>query len=199
MVSSRETFGLANRWGWVVLRGVLAILFGLAAFMRPAVITVSLVLLFGAYAFVGGIAAIVAAVRRARDGESWGMLLLDGALGIIVAICAVVWPVAATLGFIWVIGAWALVTGALQIAAAIRLRKVIEHEWVLGLAGACSVAFGILTFFRPVASGLALVWWLGAYAIAFGVLMIVLGLRLRHFIHPHERRHLPPAGVPQPG
>jgi uncharacterized membrane protein HdeD (DUF308 family) len=199
MVSSEETFGLANRWGWVVLRGVLAILFGLAAFMRPGVITVGLVLLFGAYAFVGGITAIGAAVRRGREGQSWGMLLLDGVLGIIAAICALVWPVAATLAFIWVIGAWALVTGALQIAAAIRLRKVIEHEWALGLAGACSVAFGVLTFFRPVVGGLALVWWLGAYAVAFGVLMIVLGLRLRRFAHPHERRHLPPARAPQPG
>jgi len=199
MVSSEETFGLASRWGWVVLRGAIAILFGLAAFSRPGAITLTLILLFGAYAFVGGVFAIVAAVRRGREGESWGWLLLDGVLGIVAAICAVLWPVAMALAFVYVIGFWAIFTGAMEIAAAIRLRKVIEHEWALGLAGALSVVFGLVMFYRPVAGGLALVWWLGAYAIAFGVLMIVLGLRLRRFAHPHERRHLPPAGVPQPG
>jgi uncharacterized membrane protein HdeD (DUF308 family) len=199
MISSEETFGLASRWGWVVLRGVIAIIFGLLAFSRPGAITLTLILLFGAYAFVGGVFAIVAAVRRGREGESWGWLLLDGVLGIIAAVCAVLWPAAMALAFVYIIGFWALFSGIMEIAAAIRLRKVIEHEWALGLAGALSVAFGLVMFYRPVAGGLAVVWWLGAYAIAFGVLMIVLGLRLRRVAHPHERRHLPPAGLPQPG
>src|SRR6476619_1576835 len=141
---AEDNFGLASRWGWVVLRGVVAILFGLAAFSRPGVMTLSLVLLFGAYAFVGGIAAIVAAVRRGREGQSWGMLLLDGLLGIAAAICAVMWPAATALGFVFVIGTWAILSGVMQIAAAIRLRKLIDHEWLLGLAGAFSVAFGLV-------------------------------------------------------
>jgi uncharacterized membrane protein HdeD (DUF308 family) len=199
MISTEEKFGLASRWGWVVLRGVIAIIFGLAAFSRPGAITLTLILLFGAYAFVGGVFAIVAAVRRGREGESWGWLLLDGVLGIIAAVCAVMWPAAMALAFVYIIGFWALFSGVMEIGAAIRLRKVIEHEWALGLAGALSVAFGLVMFYRPVAGGLAVVWWLGAYAIAFGVLMIVLGLRLRRIAHPRERRHLPPAGVPQPG
>src|SRR6185436_6713550 len=157
MISSEGTLGLASRWGWGVLRGVFAILFGLAAFSRPGMITLSLVLLFGAYAFVGGIAAIVAAVRRGRAGESWGMLLLDGIVSIAAAACAVAWPAAMALTFVWVIGAWAIFSGALQIAAAISLRKVLPNEWALGLAGACSVAFGALAIYQPLAGGLALV------------------------------------------
>src|SRR6185369_14952207 len=120
-------------------------------FTRPGVITLSLILLFGAYAFVGGITAIVSAIRAGREGEHWGALLLDGILGIIAAACAVAWPAAMALAFVWVIGFWAIFSGVLEIAAAIRLRKVIAHEWALALAGALSVVFGIITFFRPLA------------------------------------------------
>lgn len=188
-LASREPFGLASRWGWVVLRGVLAVLFGLIAFTRPGAMVFSMVLVFGVYAFIAGIATVIAAARSGRAGDSWGALLLDGLLGIAVGVVAVVWPASTALAFVWMIGAWAILTGILEIASAVRLRKLIQHEWLLGIAGALSVAFGLLMFYRPVAGGLAVVWWLGAYALLFGVMMIVLGFRLRSVAHP--RRQLP--------
>jgi uncharacterized membrane protein HdeD (DUF308 family) len=197
MIPSEEETegGLASRWGWIVFRGVVAILFGLLAFARPGALTLGLVLLFGAYAFVGGISAIIAAARRGRAGSSWGMFFVDGVLGIAVAIAAVLWPAAAAVGFVWVIAAWAIVSGILEIGTAIRLRKMIAHEWALGIAGALTVAFGLIALFRPLAGGLAIVWWMGAYAIAFGVMMIALGLKLRSFMS-HHHGHLPPAHMP---
>jgi uncharacterized membrane protein HdeD (DUF308 family) len=174
-----EELGIASKWGWVVLRGVVAILFGLLAFSHPGAITLGLVLLFGAYAFISGVAAIVSAARRERAGASWGALLAEGILGVAVAVIAVLWPASAALAFVWVIGAWAIMTGALEIATAVRLRKVIEHEWTLGLAGAISIAFGLLMLFRPVIGGLALVFWLGGYAFVIGILLVVLGFKLR--------------------
>ena len=135
MLASEEGFGLASKWGWVVLRGVVAVLFGVLAFARPGPLTMGIVLLFGAYAFVGGIAAIVAAARRGRAGSSWGMLLFDGLLGIAVAVFALLWPARMAITFVWVIGAWAVISGALEVASAIRLRKLIEHEWALALLG----------------------------------------------------------------
>jgi uncharacterized membrane protein HdeD (DUF308 family) len=185
MLTSRDETDLASRWGWVVLRGIVAILFGLFAFARPGAMSLGLVMLFAAYAFVGGIATVIAAARRGRAGSNWGMLLLDGILGIAVAVVAVLWPASTIVAFVWVISAWAIITGALEIASAINLRKVIDHEWALGLAGALSIALGLVMLFRPLAGGLAIVWWLGAYAIAFGALMLVLGFRLRTWAHGH--------------
>jgi uncharacterized membrane protein HdeD (DUF308 family) len=167
---------------------VVAILFGLLAFSHPGAMTLGLILTFGAYAFIGGVASIISAARRERAGASWGALLVEGLLGIAVAVMAVLWPATAALAFVWVIGAWAVITGALEIVTAVRMRKVIEHEWTLGLAGAVSVAFGLLMLFRPVIGTLAIVWWLGAYAMVFGILMIVLGFKLRGVGRHLERR-----------
>jgi len=179
MLATKETFGLASRWGWVVFRGVLAVLFGLFAFARPGAMAFSMVLVFGCYAFIAGIATVIAAARRGHAGESWGALLLDGLLGIAVGVLAVLWPARTALAFVWLIGAWALLTGILEIASAIKLRKLIQHEWLLGLAGAVSIAFGLLMFYRPIAGGLAVVWWLGAYALIFGASLVALAISLR--------------------
>jgi uncharacterized membrane protein HdeD (DUF308 family) len=197
MLTSRDETDLSSRWGWVILRGVVAILFGLFAFARPGPMSLGLLMLFAAYAFVGGVATIIAAARRGRAGSSWGALLLDGILGVAVAVVAVLWPVTALVAFVWVLAVWALVTGALELSAAISLRKVIEHEWAMGLAGAATIVIGVLMLLRPLAGGLAVMWWLGAYAIIFGAMMLVLGFRLRSFAHGHGRGALPRAAVPQ--
>ena len=179
MVLEKAELGLASRWGWVVTRGVIGVLFGLIAFSRPGAMAFSMVLIFGCYAFASGIATIIASARSGRAGESWGALLLEGLLWIAAGVVALLWPASTALTFVWLIGAWALVTGVLEIVSAIKLRKMIEHEWLLAIAGALSIAFGLLMFYRPVAGGLAVVWWLGAYALLFGVMQIVLGFRLR--------------------
>jgi uncharacterized membrane protein HdeD (DUF308 family) len=179
MLLEKTEAGLASRWGWVVTRGVLGILFGLVAFSRPGAMAFSMVLLFGCFAFAAGIATVIAAARRGRAGDSWGALLVEGLLGIAVGAVALLWPASTALAFVWMIGVWAIASGALEIASAIKLRKILEHEWLLAIAGALSIAFGLLMFYRPLAAGVAVVWWLGAYAAMFGLLMVVLGFRLR--------------------
>ena len=175
-------------------------MFGLVAFAEPATVGFALVLTFAVYSFVSGIAALVSAARGARAREPrWGTMLLEGLLYIVAGAVAVLWPGTAALAFVLVIGFWAIFSGALQISSAIRLRKAIGHEWALGLAGAVSILFGLLMLFRPVAGGVAVVWWLGAYAVVFGALMIVVGLRLRRFAHSFEAGgHLPEEGLHQP-
>ena len=160
--------------------------------------SLTLLMLFAAYAFVGGIATIIAAARRERAGASWGALMLDGVLGIAVAIVAVLWPATALIAFVWVIAVWAIVTGALELASAVNLRKVIDHEWALGLAGALTIVLGVVLLLRPVVGAVVVVWWLGAWALAFGALMIGLGFRLRGVAHGHGG-HLPAGGLPQHG
>jgi len=187
---------LAQKWGWVVARGVIAVLFGLIAFSRPGPMAFGMVLLFGCFAFAGGIATVVAAARSGRAGSNWGALLVEGLLSIAIGVLAVLWPASTALAFVWLIGAWAVLSGALEIASAVRLRKVIEREWVLGIVGALTIAFGLLMFYRPLAGGLAVVWWLGAYALITGVMMIVLGFRLRSYARTH-RGELPAEGLHQ--
>ena len=195
MLEAKETFGLASRWGWVVFRGVIGVLFGLVAFARPGAMAFSMVLVFGCYAFVSGIATVIAAARSGRAGESWGALLVEGLLGIAIGAVAVLWPASTALAFVWALAVWAIASGVLEIVSAVRLRKLISHEWALGIAGALSIAFGLLMLYRPVAGGLAVVWWLGAYALIFGAMMIVLGFRLRRVAHP--RVQIPTEGLHQ--
>src|SRR5689334_16029344 len=127
---------LARNWGWVVARGVFAILFGILAFAWPGITWLSLVMLFAAYLFVGGIANVVSAARGGRRGQpSWGSLLFEGIVSIVVAVLAFMWPLKAIVAFVWVAAAWALVTGVLELVAAVRLRRLITHEFWLGLAG----------------------------------------------------------------
>ena len=193
-------YGLASRWGWLVFRGVIGVLFGLVAFARPGAMAFSMVLVFGCYAFASGIATVIAAARSGRAGEPrWGMLLIEGLLGVAVGALAVLWPASTALAFVWAIGAWAIVTGGLQIATAVRLRRLIEHEWLLAIGGALSVAVGALMLYRPISGGVAVVWWLGAYAFLFGVLMITLGFRLRGIARSLQSGELPSEGLRQRG
>ncbi len=170
---------LTQNWWMVVLRGVLAILFGVAAFVWPGITWFSLVILFGAYAIFDGVIAVVTGLRQAKDSPRWWVFLLEGLVSIGAGVAAFLWPGVTAYVLVIVIAAWAVITGILEIAAAIRLRHEITNEWMLGLGGLLSVVLGVLLFLRPVAGGLALVWMIGAYALIFGVLLIALGFRLR--------------------
>ncbi len=200
MLMAKSELGLASRWGWIALRGVVAILFGLLAFAQPGTVGLSLILMFAAYSFVSGIAALVTAARgnRANDPR-WGTFLMEGLVYVAAGIVAVLWPASTAIAFLWVIALWAIVSGALEIASAIRLRKTMDHEWTLGLAGGLSMLFGVLMLARPLTGGLAVVWWLGSYAVIFGALLVGLAFRLRRVAHANEsERHLPEEGLHQP-
>ena len=169
---------LSHNWWAVVLRGVLGLLFGIITFFAPGLSLAALVTVYGAYALVDGVFAIVSAVRR-RGTERWGMLLLEGIAGIAAGLVTLVWPGITAIALLYLIAAWSLFTGVMEVAAAVRLRKVITGEWMLGLSGVLSIVFGILLVLFPGAGALAVVLWIGAYAIVFGALLIGLGLRLR--------------------
>ena len=171
---------LARNWWALALRGLAAILFGVLAFAWPGITLFVLVLFFGAYMLVDGIFAIVAAVRAAGEEDRWWLLLIEGILGVLAGLVAFFWPGLTALALLYFIAAWAIVTGIMEIVAAIRLRQEIEGEWALGLSGLLSVIFGILLVVLPAPAGLlSLVWLVGAYAVATGVLLLILAFRVR--------------------
>jgi uncharacterized membrane protein HdeD (DUF308 family) len=163
----------------VLIRGVAGVLFGIATFFAPGVSLAVLVLLFGTYALLDGVLAVITAVRRRNVSDRWWMLLLEGLVGIAAGIVTLVWPGITALALLYVIAAWALLTGAFEIAAAIRLRKIITGEWLLVLSGIASIGLGILLMIFPGPGALVMVLWIGAYAFVFGILLIALSLRLR--------------------
>ena len=170
---------LSRNWSMVVVRGVIAILFGVIAFIAPGISLTGLVLVWGAYAVVDGIFAFITAMRRREAGNTWGFLLFEGLIGIFAGVLTFVWPGITALVLLYVIAFWGLVTGVLEIVTAVRLRKVISGEWMLLLAGIASLLFGLLLLAYPKAGALAVVFWIGAYAIFFGVMLVALGIRLR--------------------
>src|SRR5919202_355383 len=170
---------LARNWWALALRGVVAILFGLAALVWPGLTLTALVLLFGADALVDGVFAVVAAIARAGRERHWWALLLEGLLGIAAGVVTLAWPGITGLVLLLFIAAWAIITGVVEIVAAIRLRREIEGEFLLGLGGALSVLFGLLLIVRPGAGALAVAWLIGIYAILFGALLLALAFRLR--------------------
>jgi uncharacterized membrane protein HdeD (DUF308 family) len=170
---------LSRNWGWVVLRGVAAVLFGVLAFVLPGITLAVLVIVWGAYALADGILALIAAYRVRDQGKPFWSLVIVGLLGIAAGIVTFIWPGMTALLLLLFIAAWAIVMGIFQMIAAIRLRKEIQNEWLLGLSGVLSVLFGIIMFVQPGAGALALIWVIAAYAIVFGVLLIWLGLRLK--------------------
>jgi len=170
---------LGRNWGWVVLRGVAGVLFGVLAFLWPGITLAMLVIVWGAYALADGILALIAAYRVRDQGKPFWSLVVVGLLGIAAGIVTFIWPGMTALVLLLFIAAWAFVMGIFQIIAAIRLRKEIQNEWLLGLSGVLSVLFGIIMFVQPGAGALAVIWVIAAYAIVFGILLIWLGLRLK--------------------
>ena len=184
-LTSNETMweDLRRNWGWILVRGIAAVMFGVLALVLPGITLAALVLLWGAYALADGIIALIAAFRIRDRGKPFWALLVVGILGIAAGILTFIWPGMTAIVLLAFIAAWSLVMGIFQIIAAVRLRKSIENEWLLGLSGLLSVIFGVLMLINPGAGALAVIWVIGAYAIVFGVLLIALGLKLRSRTH----------------
>jgi uncharacterized membrane protein HdeD (DUF308 family) len=170
---------LARNWWVLVVRGVIAILFGVLAFIWPGITLAALVLLFGAYVLVDGIFAIVLAIGGWKERDDRWLLLLEGILGVGIGIMTFFAPEITSVGLLLFIAAWSLATGILKIAAAIRLRRQIEGEWWLALSGVASILFAGILMWNPVAGALGLLWFIASFAIAFGVVLIMLGVKVR--------------------
>ena len=170
---------LATNWWALALRGVAAIIFAILTFAMPGITIAVLVILFGAYALVDGVLAVISAIRAAHGHRRWGAFLAEGAVGILAGIITLTIPAAIAAVLVYIVAFWAIVTGVLEISAAIRLRRHIPGEWMLILSGVLSVLFGIVAFWAPIVGALAIVWWLGIYAMIFGVLLLSLAFRIR--------------------
>jgi uncharacterized membrane protein HdeD (DUF308 family) len=176
---------LPRHWWVVALRGLAAIVFGILAFVLPGITLSVLILLFGAYAIVDGVLALYAAARS--GGNRFWASLLEGIVGLVAGLIAFFLPGLTALALLFVIAAWAILTGVMEVIVAFRLRQVIQNEWALIFAGALSVLFGVLLFAQPGAGILALVWLIGLYAVIFGIALLVFSWRLRGMLdHAHE-------------
>ena len=172
---------LVGNWWALALRGVFAILFGILAIVWPGMTAVVLVLLFGAYALVDGVFALVAALRAAQHHGRSGGLLVEGILNIIIGIICFAWPASALVALIYLIALWAIITGVALIAAGLALIR-FSGEWLLVVSGALSVLLGLILFVQPAAGVVALSWWLGVYALLFGIMLLSAAFRIRY--HP---------------
>lgn len=170
---------LARNWWVLLLRGLVAIAFGVLAWIQPGITIAALVLLFGAYTLVDGVLGAWTAIAGRKEHEHWWVLLLWGVVGIAVGVMTFVAPGVTAFALLFYIAIWAVATGVLQIVAAVRLRKEIAGEWLLVLGGLASVVFGVLLMAQPGAGALALVWLIAAYAVVFGIVMVLLAFKLR--------------------
>jgi uncharacterized membrane protein HdeD (DUF308 family) len=171
-------------WWAIALRAGVAIILGIIAFALPGITLTAIVLLFGFYAVIDGVLALIAAVREIRNHGHWGVMLLEGIIGIAAGVIVLLWPGIGALALTLIVAAWALATGVLEIIMAVRLRRVISGEWLLVLSGVLSIALGVVVALFPGVGALALIWWMGAYALAYGVVMLTLALRIRHVAGP---------------
>ena len=174
---------LVQNWWLFKLRGIFAIVFGLLALIFPGPTMLSLVILFSAYMLVDGIFGIISAVRAIRRKEDrWGLLIFEGLIDIAVGILAFLWPGITVVAFVLLVGAWAIVTGAVMTAAGFRL-NVSHGRWWLVLSGLLSLGFGTLLVIIPLIGAVVLTWWIGAYALAFGVALVIFSFKLRSRQH----------------
>jgi uncharacterized membrane protein HdeD (DUF308 family) len=170
---------LSSNWWLFLVRGILALVLGILMPLVPGAAILTLAILFGAYALVDGVVAVVSAIRMKHDQANWGWLIVEGAFGIIIGVVTFFYPGITALALVYLFAWWAILTGALAIATAVRLRAVLPNEWLTILLGLLSIVAGIVIYFVPVAGVLAIVWTISVYAILAGIFMIGLALRLR--------------------
>jgi uncharacterized membrane protein HdeD (DUF308 family) len=168
-----------KHWWHVAVRGLIALLFGIMLLAWPGVSLFIVAILFGAFAFVDGIFTLVAAVNYKAGAGQRAWLFVRGILGIIVGIVTFFWPAITELALVLLIGAWALVTGIMELNFAFRSVRETGAKWLFAVSGILSIILGILLLVRPIAAIIAVIWIIGAYAVIAGIVLIVLGFRLR--------------------
>ena len=172
---------LIGNWWALALRGVAAILFGIVAIFWPGMTAVVLVLWFGAYAFVDGVFALVAGLRAARHHGRSGPLLIEGILNIVIGVICFIWPASALVALVYLIALWAVITGVALVVGGMALVR-LSGELLLVVGGLLSILLGIILFVQPAVGVVALSWWLGAYALLFGIMLLSAAFRIRY--HP---------------
>ena len=179
VVAARVLPPLARHWWVFLVRGLVAIAFGLVAFFYPVATLYTFILFYAVFSIVDGAFALVSAVRgREGPGPRWWLALI-GVLGVVAGLAAYLWPGLTALALLTLIGIWALVYGVVEIIGAIRLRKEIDNEWLLLVHGILAALFGLIVLVRPGAGALALIWLIASFALASGVVLVILSFRLK--------------------
>jgi uncharacterized membrane protein HdeD (DUF308 family) len=173
---------LAHNWWTLLLRGIIALVFGLLCFAYPSVTLLVMTMMFGVYALLDGILALASSITTAPGRPLWWSTIFEGIVGVIFGLVILIWPGITAFVLLYLIGVWAIITGIFEITAAIRLRQHFTNEWLLIISGAASVIFGLLILVIPRAGALAVVWWIGTYAIFFGMAFTALAFRLRGWV-----------------
>jgi uncharacterized membrane protein HdeD (DUF308 family) len=168
---------IANFRTMILFRGIAAILFGIVTLAWPGLTIITFTFLFGVYAIVNGITTIAASLRNREEG--WFLLLVEGILSILAGLIALVWPGTATFAFIYLLAAWAIVTGIIELLAPLSFPMNGGRALLMVLAGLVSIVFGIVIAGQPVSGALAVTWLIGAYAIVFGIMYIVVYFQAR--------------------
>ena len=169
---------LHRSWWLLLLRGIAAVAFGVLTFVWPQISLLTLILVYGIYALIDGVLALVAAIRGGGVAPRW-WLALGGVVSILAAVVAFAWPGLTALVLVYLIGFWSILRGVLEIVGAVRLRHEIANEWSLGAAGALSVIFGLILVIMPGAGALGLLWLIAAWAVLFGLLLIWVAFKVR--------------------
>lgn len=172
-------YDLSRNWWVLLIRGVLAVVFGILALIYPAATLGVLVLFFGAYMLVDGVFSIITGLTAPRGYRGWGWQVIGGIAGVITGLLTLFVPGMTAVFLLYLFIAWLIVTGIMQVISAIRLREEISGEFFLITGGALSVVIAIYMLFDPAAGALAVAWLIGIYAILFGVMMCVVAFRLR--------------------
>jgi uncharacterized membrane protein HdeD (DUF308 family) len=179
VVASRVLPALAHHWWVFLLRGVVGVAFGLVAFFYPVATLYTFIVFYAVFSIVDGVFAFVSAVRGKENmGPRWWLALI-GILGVVAGLAAYLWPGFTAIALLTLIGIWALVNGVVEIVGAIRLRAEIDNEWLLLIHGILSVLFGLIVLARPSGGALALIWFIAAFALVSGSVLIVLSFRLK--------------------
>jgi uncharacterized membrane protein HdeD (DUF308 family) len=179
MQQSIHAQAVSQNWWMLALRGVLAIIFGLVALFAPGIALLAFITVFAAYTIIDGIVAVVVAIRERGHLSRWGWILAEGILSLIAGILAFAYPGITALVLLFIVAAWAIVTGIMEIVAAITLRDYLTQEWALIVAGALSIVFGIVLFLFPGTGLLSILWLVGIYSICFGVLFLIRAFQQR--------------------
>jgi uncharacterized membrane protein HdeD (DUF308 family) len=174
---------IAQNWWIFLIRGICAVLFGILAFAMPGITLTSLVIVFAIYAIMDGVGAIAVGASGGASGERWWQMIVVGIISLIAGVLTFAWPGVTAVALLACIAVWAIVRGIVEIYAAIRLRALIDNEFLLILGGLCSILFGVIMIARPGAGALAVLWIIGVYAIIFGVLTMSLAFKL-HSLKP---------------
>ena len=182
---------LAHSWWAIALRGLAGVLFGLVALAAPGLSMLSLVLVFAAYMLADGVFNLVAAVQAARHNGHWGLMALIALADVAAGAVAVTWPAITVLAFVTLIAAWCVVGGLFALVGTFRLQRDHGRIW-MGVGAVASIVFGVLLLIAPMMGAVVLTWWLGAYALVFGVSLVVLAIRLRPHRHDQAPHHAHP-------